>query len=169
MFARLVSTSAASRTARLSSTAASRVQYPATIPLKTRWNDNDAFGHVNNAVYYVFMDDAVNTHLISHGVQGARFVAESSCRFLRPLVYPQPVEVGLSITKLGRSSATYGIGIFSLPIAHGITGPSATTERELCAAGTFVHVYVDANGRPTPMADHTRRVLEQLASSTDED
>lgn len=135
--------------------------YPKLIRLSSRWNDNDAFGHINNAVYYSYMDTAVNCHLIENGVTGQRFLAESSCRYLRPMKYPQDIEVGLSIAKLGRSSATYSLGIFSLPAAS-IEGPSTSAARELCAEATYVHVYVDANGKPMPMLDHTRRVLETL-------
>ena len=136
-------------------------RYPHTVQLQTRWNDNDAFGHVNNVFYYAFMDDAVNAHLIASGVQQTRFVAESSCRYLAPLQYPQPVEVGMGVTRLGRSSVSYAIGIYSHP-ANAIAGGPTSGGRELCATGTFVHVYVDGAGRPTPMAECTRAALEAI-------
>ena len=135
--------------------------YPAFITVSSRWNDNDAFGHVNNAVYYSYVDTAVNSHLIANGVTGKRFLAQSSCRYIRPLAYPQDVDIGLSITKLGTSSATYALGIFSRPAAS-IEGPPRSTARELCAEATYTHVYVDDVGRPMAMLDHTRRVLEKL-------
>ena len=147
-------------TRRLLSTAAQR-RYPYTAHLQTRWNDNDAFGHVNNVFYYAWMDDAVNGHLIANGVVQTRFVAQSGCRYLAPLQYPQPVEVGLGISKLGRSSASYEIGIFSHPATR-IGGGPTSSERELCAEGTFVHVYVDSRGRPTPMDACTRAALEAI-------
>jgi acyl-CoA thioester hydrolase len=87
--------------------------------------------------------------------------ADSSCRYLRPMAYPQEIEIGLSISRLGRSSATYSLGIFSLP-AVGIEGTRVSAARELCAEATYTHVYVDDDGRPMAMLDHTRRVLEEL-------
>ena len=116
---------------------------------------------VNNVFYYAFMDDAVNAHLIASGVQQTRFVAESSCRYLAPLQYPQPVEVGMGVTRLGRSSVSYAIGVYSHP-ANAIAGGPTSGGRELCATGTFVHVYVDGAGRPTPMAECTRAALEAI-------
>ena len=109
------------RTLRFCSSAA-RLNYPHSIMIPTRWNDNDSFGHVNNAVYYEFMDTAVNNHLIQNGCTGARFLVSSSCNYIRSLQYPQPVEVGLRIAKLGRSSATYAIGIFGHPTPMSLVG-----------------------------------------------
>ena len=126
---------------------------------QTRWNDCDGFGHVNNAIYYQFMDDAVNTHLLAHGVgiDRPRFVASSSMRYLRPFAFPSDVSVGLRVARLGSSSASYEIGLF--PIAAGDeAGP-------LAALGTFVHVYVDETGRPKPIDEAARGVLTTLTSS----
>ena len=137
--------------------------YPHTVELQTRWGDNDIFGHVNNVVFYAFMDDAVNNYLIAHGVTQRRFVAQSNCRYVRPLAYPQPVEVGLGIAALGRSSVTYSMGIFSRPAPSVLTGTATSEQREFCAEGTFVHVFVDdETGRPTPMSEHTRAALSSL-------
>jgi acyl-CoA thioester hydrolase len=108
-----------------------------------------------------FMDDAVNAHLLKQDVGAAfpRFVAESSCRYFMPLAYPQPIDVGLRVVKLGNSSVAYSIGIFdgtrSEPDASPSSQPSA-------ACGTFVHVYVDKTGRPTQLTDPVRAVLGQL-------
>ena len=142
-------------------------RYPHIERMSTRWNDNDAFGHVNNVMYYAYMDTAVNNHLISQGVTGPRYVVESSCRYLHPLKYPQPVEVGLRITKLGRSSACYAVGIFSLPAERTIAGSPTPPGRQLCAEGTFVHVYVDDAGKPAPMPESTRRALLPLTEQPD--
>lgn len=126
---------------------------------QTRWNDCDGFGHVNNAIYYYFMDDAVNMHLLAHGI-GAdrpRFVASSSMRYLRPFAFPSDVNVGLRVARLGSSSAQYEIGLFPIA-ADDEVGP-------LAAVGTFVHVYVDSDGRPTPIDETARGVLTTLISS----
>ena len=107
------------------------------------------------------MDDAVNRHLHDHGVglQVKRFVAESSCRYLRPLSYPGAVAVGLSVSQLGRSSVTYSIGIFGNRTTGG--------DQYLAARGTFAHVYVDGDGRPKPISRETRAVIEPLFISGD--
>ena len=138
----------------LSSLPSRQLGYPHTHRIETRWHDNDSFGHINNVVYYSFMDTAVNTHLLENGLDERRFVAASSCQYLQPMAYPQPVSVGLSISKLGRSSVTYSIGIFS-------EQPSEQTLL-LCANGLFTHVYVDADGRPSPVAEHVRTALQLL-------
>ena len=160
--ARLSPPSTPVRCARLSSGSAlalqSRSAYPHAERRQTRWNDMDAFGHVNNAVYYQYFDDAVNCHLLARGVglKHPRFVASSSCQYFRPFSYPSDVEVGLRLARLGSSSATYDIGVFPLSPEDGAPGPAA-------AVGTWVHVYVDSDGRPTPIPDVVRSVLNQLA------
>ena len=130
-----------------------RARYARFERIQTRWNDMDAFGHINNAVYFEMVDIAVNNHLLAHGlgVEYPRFVAESGCRYLRPLTHgPTPVEVGLRINKLGRSSATYELGIF------------ATGAADEAAIAKWVHVYVDVSGRPAEIAPPVREVLATL-------
>lgn len=103
----------------------------------TRWSDNDAYGHVNNVVYYSWFDTAVNGWLIEAGLldvadgDSIGLVVETGCRYARPLAYPEPVEVGLAVGRLGQSSITYELGVF----------PQGG--EEAAAEGHFVHVYVD--------------------------
>ena len=127
-----------------------------TVP--TRWSDNDVYGHVNNVAYYGFFDTVVNRVLIARcgldihegGVIG--LVVETGCRYFAPLAYPQGLEVGLRVERLGTSSVAYALGVF----AEG-------AERS-AADGRFVHVYVDrATRRPTPLPDAMRAGLEPLA------
>ena len=120
-----------------------------TIP--TRWNDMDAQSHVNNAVYHFYIDDAVNLHLARSGVANdiRRFTSENSCRYLRQLSWPTPVEVGLRV-RLGRASAAYQLGIF------------AEDDEDASAVGTFTHIYVDARGKPCRMDESVRAALEPL-------
>ena len=101
-------------------------------------------------------DDAINSHLLAHAVPYThkRFVAESSCKYFHPIAYPSPVDVGLRISKLGSSSATYDIGIFG-----------DNDSNVLAARGHWVHVYVDSEtGRPTPIAPVVRELLATLAT-----
>ncbi len=109
--------------------------------IDTRWMDNDVYGHVNNVVYYSWFDTAVNAHLIEQGAldihhgETIGLVIETQCNYFAPLAFPQTIEAGIRVAKLGSSSVRYEIGLF----AQG---------EDLCAArGHFVHVYVDRETR----------------------
>jgi len=136
-----------------------RGDYRAYRRIATRWQDNDVYGHVNNAVYYGWFDTAVNTHLIEAGVldivagQVIGLVVETGCRYARAVAFPQVVEVGLRVAHVGRSSVRYEIGLFT-------DGSS-----DAAAEGFFVHVYVDrANRRPVELAADWRVVLQAIAT-----
>ena len=137
-----------------------RSSYPVFIPITTRWSDNDVYGHVNNVIYYSWFDTAVNAHLIAqgvldfHGGDTIGLVVETQCNYFASVAYPQKVEAGIRVAKLGGSSVRYEVGIF----AEG----SDTT----AAAGHFVHVYVDAaTRRPKALPDALRQVLLALHST----
>jgi acyl-CoA thioester hydrolase len=126
--------------------------------ITTRWHDNDHYGHVNNVVYYAYFDTAVNGFLIEASGTDIRdlpaigIVAETSCRFLRELSFPDTVHAGLALEKLGNSSVVYRIGLFR------------NDEVEPAALGRFVHVYVDAvTRRPVPVPPSIRAALTALA------
>ena len=125
----------------------------------TRWADDDAYGHMNNATYYELFDTAVNAHLAESLGRDIRtlptigVVAEVSCRYFGVIGYPAPVEMGLVVDKLGTSSVIYRIGLFQ--------GEAV----EAAAEGRFVHVYVDNTdpARPVaPMPDVIRAAVEPL-------
>jgi acyl-CoA thioester hydrolase len=125
--------------------------------LGTRWMDNDAYGHVNNVVYYSFFDTAVNGYLIEAGALQIDtspvigLVVETHCNFFASLAFPQAVEAGLRVTRVGRSSVRYEIGLFG------------AGERLTAAAGHFVHVYVDRQSRrPTALPSPLLTALEPL-------
>jgi acyl-CoA thioester hydrolase len=138
-------------------TRSSRADYRIFRPIATRWMDNDVYGHVNNVVYYSYFDSAVNGYLIEQGVLDIAesavvgLVVETCCAYFESVAFPDALEAGVAVTKLGRSSVRYAIGIFK-------------AGAELAAAqGHFVHVYVDrATQRPVEMPAATRRVLETL-------
>lgn len=124
----------------------------------TRWADNDAYGHVNNTVYYQWFDTAVNAWLIEEGLLDVAagdpigLVVETGCRYAAPLSYPEAVEVGLAVERLGSSSVRYRLGVF------------AKGADEAAAEGHFVHVYVGrADRRPVPLPDAWRAKLETIA------
>ncbi len=134
-----------------------RGEYPHFLALPTRWMDNDVYGHVNNAFYYGFFDTAINQYLITEGgLDIARdeviaFAAESHCQYLQPIAFPETVEVGLRVGKIGNSSVRYELGIFKVG------------EIFAAAVGYFVHVFVDRySGRPVPIPETIRVALERL-------
>ncbi len=134
-----------------------RDAYRRWLAIPTRWHDNDAYGHVNNVVYYAYFDTVVNEHLINAaGLDIAEdpvvgLVVETTCRYHRPLSFPDVVDAGLRVERLGRSSVTYAIGLFR------------AGDDEAAASGRFVHVWVDrATQRPVPVPARIRAALEAL-------
>jgi acyl-CoA thioester hydrolase len=126
-------------------------------PITTRWHDNDIYGHVNNVVYYSFFDSAVNTYLIEeggldiHAGEVVGFVVSSSCDYFASIAFPERLEVGLRVGKLGNSSVQYELGIFK------------QDEAQACAAGRFVHVFVDReSNRPVSIPESLRAALVRL-------
>ena len=142
-----------------------RADFPVRRPVQTRWMDNDHYGHVNNVAYYSFFDTAVNGFLLDATGRDIRtdqaigVVAETSCRFLQEISFPDALEVGLAIERLGTRSVVYRLAIFRVNAAPGASEP--------CALGRFVHVYVDRDTRqPVAIPDDIRAVLAPLAALT---
>ncbi len=126
-------------------------------PITTRWMDNDAYGHVNNVVYYLWFDTVVNQFLISHGTldihqgEAIGLVIESHCNYFAPVTFPELVTAGLCVSKLGNSSVRYEVGIFR------------GDDDQVAAQGHFVHVYVDRLTRKSiSMPAATRALLETI-------
>lgn len=137
--------------------APSRADYAAFRTITTRWMDNDVYGHVNNVVYYSFFDTAVNGWLMDRGVLAIEtspvigLVVETTCSYFAPIAFPDAVEAGIRVERIGTSSVTYGVGIFR-----------GEAERA-AAAGRFTHVYVDRSvRRPVALPDALRGVLETI-------
>ena len=125
----------------------------------TRWMDNDAYGHVNNVVYLSWFDTVVNDFLIRSDVLDLQrgdvigFVVETHCRYLAPLAFPQAVEAGLRVRRIGASSVRYEIAIF------------AESADAASAQGHFVHVYVDRTTRtPVPLPVKLRATLQGIVA-----
>jgi acyl-CoA thioester hydrolase len=136
-----------------------RESYKIWREIGTRWSDNDAYGHVNNIIYYSWFDTAVNAWLIEQGLLDIEagdpigLVAETGCRYARPLAYPEPVEVGLAVETVGKSSVRYRIGVF------------AKNSSEPAAEGFFVHVYVGRESRrPVELPAVWRERFEAMLS-----
>jgi acyl-CoA thioester hydrolase len=119
--------------------------------------DNDIYGHVNNVIYYSYFDTVINQYLIEAGgldIHGGAIIGiavESQCRFHRSLEFPDVIDAGLRVGRLGKTSVRYEIGLFR------------SGEEEPAATGHFVHVFVDRKSRrPVPIPDPLRAALERL-------
>ena len=132
----------------------------------TRWADIDVYGHMNNARYFELIDTVVNNHLAEalgtdvRDLPAIGVVAEVGCRYFAEIGYPEPVDLGVVVDKVGTSSVVYRVGLFQ--------GDPDGTGAEAAAEGRFVHVYVDNTdpARPvTPMPAEVRAAVEPLLRS----
>ena len=135
--------------------------FPVLWPVGTRWADNDMFGHLNNAVYYQLFDTAINAWInTSTGVDpittpSLGIVAESGCRYFSELHFPESLVVGLAVTRLGRSSVTYRLGVFRSRESR-----EQNLAQPITALGHWVHVYVDRTSRKSvPIPSGIRSLL----------
>lgn len=137
-----------------------RADYGVFYPITTRWSDNDIYGHVNNVTYYSYFDTVANRYLIEEGgldisdgtIVG--YVVNSGCEYHAPITYPESIEAGVRVDRLGNSSVQYGIAIFK------------AGEETACAHGHFVHVFVErAENRSVPIPANLRTALEKILVS----
>ena len=135
-------------------TPSTRTAYAVFEPIETRWADNDVYGHINNVAYYGYFDTAVNRRLAAAGLldilggETIGLVVETGCRYFAPAAFPEALEAGLRVAKLGASSVRYELAIFR------------AGEDAAIAEGHFTHVYVDRQTRrPAPLPEAWREVL----------
>ena len=138
-----------------------RAAFPVLRAMQTRWHDNDHYGHVNNVVYYSYFDTAVNGWLIEASGGDIRelpaigVVAETSCRFLKPVGFPDRLQIGVAVARLGRTSVGYRLAVFR------------GDDEDVSALGRFVHVYVDReHRRPVEIPARLRTALEPVREAT---
>ncbi len=138
----------------------SRADYVHFTAVTTRWKDNDVYGHVNNVEYYSYFDTVINSYLIIEGGldihrgDAIGVCAESHCRFLGEMAFPETIEGGVRVEKLGNSSVRYGIGLFR------------QGQEEPAAEGWFVHVFVDRQTRkPVALPPSLRLALQRIESA----
>jgi acyl-CoA thioester hydrolase len=139
-----------------------RADYRVFYEIPSRWLDNDIYGHINNVNYYSFFDTAIAHYLMGEGGldpwrdEVIGFCVESACRFRRSACFPDRITAGLKVTKLGRSSVVYAIGIFR------------NDEEQTAADGRFVHVFVErASERPAALPPPLRKALARLLDDAD--
>jgi acyl-CoA thioester hydrolase len=143
--------------ARARVTSRPREAYRHFLSIASRWMDNDVYGHINNVVHYSFFDTVVNRYLIESGALDIHrgdvigLVVETGCQYFAPLAFPDMIDAGLRVERIGRSSVRYEVGLFR------------AGEREAAAQGHFVHVYVDRDSRrPVALPDALHQALERV-------
>ncbi|WP_244846863.1 thioesterase family protein [Caballeronia sp. SL2Y3] len=137
-----------------------RADYPHFLAISTRWSDNDVYGHVNNVVYYSYFDTVVNEYLLRQrvldftGGETIGLVVETHCNYFASVAFPERIDAGLRVERLGTSSVRYEVGIF------------AEGSDEAAAQGHFVHVYVDrVTRRPVPLPAPLVDALKPLVNA----
>jgi acyl-CoA thioester hydrolase len=124
-----------------------------TVKFPVRWSDHDQNGHVNNAMYFTYFEQARIEwfHSIStHNRAGlGPVVASAACDYLRPISYPATLAITVECARPGRSSFTVYNTIF-------LDGEPAVKFAE----GRFVMVWVDrSTGKSVPLPDSIRTLL----------
>ena len=134
-----------------------RSDYRWFLPITTRWMDNDVYGHVNNVQYYSWFDTIANSFLIEQGnldiKNGATigYIVHSECSYISAIAFPEAIEGGFRVNRLGRSSVEYGIAIFK------------QGHEQASAFGSFTHVFVDRESeRPVAIAGAMREALNNV-------
>ena len=126
--------------------------------METRWNDNDIYGHMNNVVYYEIFDSVINRYLVKKGKLNitsgpvAAIIPETRCLYHKPLRFPETLDIGLRVSRLGNSSVVYDSSIFRC------------NENTAAAECHFVHVFVDRTqqDRPLTIPKTVREALEKI-------
>lgn len=125
-----------------------------SMPVKIRFRDLDAFGHVNNAVYFTYMEIARMEYFTQIGLLKDDWppvffiVAEAACQFKMPLQMDTPLSIQARVSRLGRSS-------FDMEY-HFVD----ETSGQLLAAGHTVQVSYDYTANcSVPLPDEWRRIL----------
>jgi len=134
-----------------------RKDYKIFYPISTRWMDNDIYGHINNVTYYSYFDTAANKYLIEntdldiHNSPIVGYVVHSSCNYVSGLSFPDEIEIGLRVEKIGNSSVTYAIGIFK------------KGAEKVSAFGVFIHVFVNRKeNKPVSIPKSILIALEKI-------
>ena len=134
-----------------------RSEYNYFTSLGTRWNDNDIYGHMNNVIYYELFDTAVNKWLLTNdllNIQNGKnigLIVKSGCNFFSSFAYPEDIDAGIRVTKIGNSSVRYEVGLFR------------KNQQLSSADGFFIHVYVDRQtNKPSPLDYIFKKALDTL-------
>ncbi|XP_051885626.1 uncharacterized protein LOC127577959 [Pristis pectinata] len=163
-----------------------RGTYPYFLPIQTRWQDNDQYGHVNNIVYHGYFDTLINYYLIRYcGLDANRqtssivgFIVSCRCTFHAPVMFPQNPLAALGVESIGRSSVCYRLALFKpregrapLPLDYDLLSDGCRSSSPLlegfettaCTTGVSTLVFVDpANEKPKELPGCLRKHLERI-------
>ena len=125
--------------------------------ISTRWNDNDIYGHLNNVIYYELFDTAVNKWLIKNNLVDIKngnnigLIVQSGCNYFSSFEYPEDIDAGIRVTKIGNSSVRYEVGLFK------------SNDDLASADGFFIHVYVDrVSNKPINLDYEFKKKLDTI-------
>ncbi len=134
-----------------------RSDYNYFFKMSTRWNDNDIYGHLNNVIYYELFDTAVNKWLIKNNLIDIKYgnniglIVQSGCNYFSSFEYPEDIDAGIRVTKIGNSSVRYEVGLFK------------PNDDLASADGFFIHVYVDrASNKPITLDYEFKKKLDTI-------
>ncbi|MFZ1344938.1 acyl-CoA thioesterase [Thiothrix eikelboomii] len=115
--------------------------------LAVRWGDMDAFGHVNNALYLRYLEEArvqMLVNMLGNQITDGDFatvVINVSCTFLKPITYPDSVRIDCYVGELGRSSFMTWYEVFAL-----------SAPNEMASEGSAKVVWMDRRtGKSAPL------------------
>ena len=134
-----------------------RSDYNVFSKMNTRWNDNDIYGHLNNVIYYELFDTAVNKWLIKNNLIDIKngnnigLIVQSGCNYFSSFEYPEDIDAGIRVTKIGNSSVRYEVGLFK------------SNDDLASADGFFIHVYVDrVSNKPINLDYEFKKKLDTI-------
>lgn len=134
--------------------------YHVVVTLPVQWGEQDAFGHVNNAVYFRWFESGriafwrrVGLWDVMAATRVGPILASVTCDYRRQLTYPETVHVASRVARLGRTS----FGMEQVVVSD--------TGRAVAAEGRSTVVLFDyASNTPTPLPDDLRRALGALSA-----
>ncbi|MCC7086580.1 MAG: acyl-CoA thioesterase [Pirellulales bacterium] len=134
-------------------------QFPVIIDWPVHWGDQDLFGHVNNVVYFRWLESARVAYLDRIGLARLHgqevlgpILAAIACNFRRQIEFPDTVRIGARVTHIGNTSMT---------IEHAIWSSARSGEHTADATSTVV-IFDYPSQRPVRVPDGIRRKIEAL-------
>lgn len=108
--------------------------YPVIYEQKVAWGDMDLFGHVNNVIYYRYIESARieyfnKLHIFDYDVNTV--VASNQCKYIKPVVYPDTLSIGAKVVEVRNSALRMEYALYS----H--------AQNEVVALSEAVIVFVD--------------------------
>lgn len=135
-------------------------EYPVVVSQPVRWGDMDAFGHVNNTVYFRFFETARIAYFEEMGIHTSTpsgvgpILHSTSCRFRAPVVFPDTVRTGARVAEVGEDRIRMEHVVYSERLAKVAATGEALVVTFDYAAGQKAPV-------PQPWRDHIARLSQQ--------